>query len=46
MEKAKFTIEGYALKQLKLDNNGRLSFSVDGWENKTVAIILLEKPCS
>lgn len=44
MEKAKFTIEGYGLKQLKMDGQGHLSMTVEGWENKTVAIIVLDEP--
>lgn len=44
MEKAKFTIEGYELKQLKMNNDGSVMVSFDTWKNKKIAMILLEKP--
>ena len=44
MQKAKFTIEGYALKQLRMNANGSLDISFDRWKGKEIALILLEEP--
>lgn len=42
--KVKMTIEGYELKQLRVNRDGRLNIFNERWKGREIAIVLLEKP--
>lgn len=43
-QKAKFTIEGYELKQLHVTEKGYIPGCYESWCNKTVVVILSDLP--
>lgn len=44
MEKVKFKLEGYELKQMEMDPQGGIEVSFSPWANKRIALILLDEP--
>ena len=44
MEKVKFKLEGYELKQMKMNQQGSIEVSLQPWANKNIALILLDEP--
>lgn len=44
MEKVKFEIKGYELKQMEMNAQGGIEVSFVPWANKRIALILLDEP--